>query len=174
MDELRSSIKRLRRANIHYRMFVPELALYRIMTKDAISKALGDSGISTHRQDEIATRIAYSGRKIFAILVLIAQPASISKFIEADELQDAKIPFKVEVLKEEIKISEAYEFDEKQWEFAAPTFLQGTLNRCLKNRIILPFKLKKDVGRGAFGNVCLVELDQDHQELDGVFPKTVF
>jgi hypothetical protein len=173
MDELKLLLKNLRRENIHHRRFVPELSLYQVLTKNAIRKGLGDAGISVHQQEEVTTKVAQNGRKIFAILVLIEQAADISRFIKTDELQDAKLPFKVEVLREEIGIPNADEFDEKQWEFTAPTFRPGTLNRCLKDKVILPFTSKKDEGRGAFGNVCRVELDQDHQRLDNSFPKEV-
>jgi hypothetical protein len=173
MDELRTCLKKLRRENIHHRRFIPGLLLYRVVTKDAIQKGLKTAGIAAHQQEEIATRVVQNGKKIFAILTLIEQAADILKFIEADELQDAKLPFNVEILKDEIGIFNADEFDEKQWEVIAPTFRRGTLNRCLNGKIILPFTFKEDIGHGAFGKVWEIELDQDHQELDNVFPRRV-
>jgi hypothetical protein len=173
MDELKVHLKGLRRANIHHRRFIPELSLYRAVTKQAIGKALGHAGVEVHRQEEITIRVVQSGRKIFAILVLIGQTADILKFIEADELQDIKLPFKIEALRDEVKLPNADEFDEKQWEVTAPTFLCGTLNRCLNGKTILPFTLKEGAGHGAFGKVWEIELDEDHQQFEDTFPKRV-
>lgn len=130
-------------------------------------------GISIHLQKEITTRIIRSGRRIFAVLVLIDQAADVLRFIEADELQDVKLPFKIEVLRNEVSIPNADDFDEKQWEFAAPTFVRGTLNRCFREKTILPFAAKSDEGRGAFGKVYKIQLQQDHQGSDSRFPQEV-
>ena len=173
MDEIRALIKGLRQENIYHRKFVPELSLRRAMTKEVIHKALGYSGINMHQQKEITARIIRSGRKIFAILILMNQIADVLRFIEADELQDAKLPWKVEVLKDEIAIPNADDFDERQWEFAAPTFIRGTLNRRFKEKMILPFIAKSDEGRGAFGKVYKLQLHEGHQGLDSSFPQQV-
>lgn len=154
-------------------MFVPELSLQKVMTKDVIFEALRDAQISAHRREEIATKVHQSGRKIFSILILIEQTVDIVKFIEADELEDVKLPFSNEFLREEIGMPDTIEFVEKQWEFTAPTFQRGTLNRRLKEKAILPFTMQKKMDKGAFGTVYMVELDQDHQQLDTIFPQKV-
>ena len=105
--------------------------------------------------------------------MLIDQAADVLRFIEADELQDVKLPFKIEVLKNEISVPNADDFDEKQWEFAAPTFVRGTLNRCFREKTILPFTAKSDEGRGAFGKVYRIQLHQEHQGPDSLFPQEV-
>lgn len=154
-------------------MFVPELSLYKVMTKGVILDALRDAQIGAHQRDEIAKKVHQSGRKIFAILILVERAVDIVKFVEADELEDVKLPFSNEFLEKAIGMADTKEFVEKQWEFTAPTFQRGTLNRRLKEEAILPFTMHKKMDKGAFGTVYMVELDESHQKLGTVFPKMV-
>jgi hypothetical protein len=173
MNALKTLLKSLRQENIHHRRFVPELALRQALTSQIIGEALDDSEISQHNRAEVAARIIHSGRKIFSILALIDQAADVLKFIEADELEDVRLPFKIETLGREISIHEPQEFDERQWEFLAPTFIRGTLNRRFREQMILPFTIRTEEGKGAFGKVYRLQLQEDHQALDGSFPQEV-
>ncbi len=91
MNGLKTLPKSLRQENIHHRRFIPNLALRQALTSKIVSEALDDSEISQHKRAEVATRIIHSGCKIFAILVLIDQPADVMKFIEAVELEDVRM-----------------------------------------------------------------------------------
>jgi hypothetical protein len=173
METARALIKDLRRENIHHRKFVPELSLWRTITKEVIRKALEHSSVTPYQQKEVATKIFRSGRKIFAILILTEQVTEVLKFIEADQLHDTRLPFELGTLRDEIAISNLTDFEETQWEFVAPTFVRGTLHRVFRDKAIIPFVSRSDEGRGAFGKVFKVQLQLDHQELNGSFPSEV-
>jgi len=175
MDQVKSAIKELRCKNAYRHWFVPELAFYSVITEDAIRGALAESLIHPSQREEVVQKVSQRGKKIFGILVLIDHAAQLSKFIEADQLEDAKLPFKVETLSHDIQLSkeEAKDFDEKQWELIAPTFHRGTLNRRLEEDAVLPFTQDRRIGRGAFGTVYEAVLDSRHQELNHKFPEKV-
>jgi hypothetical protein len=175
MSNLKSQIKNIRLENTSFRHFVPELLFYALMQEDAIRSALADVLIDSFQQDELAQRIFQHGRKIFGILVLVKKASSVSKFVEANLLEDAKLPFKKEELTQEVKLSldEAEKFEKKQWELLAPVFYRGTLNRRFQERTILPFMQDESIGKGAFGNVYKTVLHESHQELMQFFPQKV-
>ena len=173
MKTVGAVIKNLRQENIHHRKFVPELSLRRTMTKDVIRQALEHSGVALYHRKEVATKVFRSGRKIFAILILTEQVAEILKFIEIDQLYDTRLPFESGTLRDEIAILNPTDFEETQWEFVAPTFVRGTLHRVFRDKTVIPFVSRSDEGRGAFGKVFSVQLQLDHQELNGAFPSEV-
>jgi hypothetical protein len=173
MTELRQRIKALRRENVQRRKFVPQLALRRIMTAEAVRSELAAAGVALHHQEEIAEKVVQSGVNIFAILILIGQAIDILKFIGNDELRDERLPFDIRALTDEILLPNADDFEEKQWEFMVPVFHRGTLNRSFKDKIILPFTSKAAEGQGAFGSVYRLQLDENHQQLDANFPREV-
>ncbi|KAI1116755.1 kinase-like protein [Nemania sp. NC0429] len=175
MDKLRSVVKGLRRQNAAGHYYIPKLPLDAAMTMDAIRDALIDSKIPRYYQQETLDRVRKQGVKIFATLLLLGYPNQLSLFIEADQLDDAKLPLKAETLIEEIHLSEeiANDFAEKQWELAVPTFRRGTLNRRLGANTVLPFTQDKRIGKGAFGTVYEVVIDEDHQAPGVSFPHTI-
>jgi hypothetical protein len=143
------------------------------MTYEVVHEALQVAQISTHQQAEVATRVIQTGTKILAILALIECVAEVLKFIEADELEDARLPFRLEILKHEIGLNDPEDFEEKQWEITAPTFARATLNRTFHDKIILPFSVKIAAGRGAYGKVYTIRVPQDHLQDDNAFPQEV-
>ncbi|KAH8885909.1 kinase-like protein [Thozetella sp. PMI_491] len=169
MEVLKTKIKSLRRKNFSRHYFVPELRLYSVLTEDAVRSALVDW--PSYRQDEVARNVVQRGRKIFGILLLSNLVAQLPKFIEVMKLDDAKLPFERTVL-EDIGLLEeqATDFYDNQWEFTAPTFLRGTLNRTFEEDTVLPFIANRELDEGGFGKVCEAELDPEHQELGDVFP----
>ncbi|RYP90030.1 hypothetical protein DL770_003875 [Monosporascus sp. CRB-9-2] len=76
---------------------------------------------------------------------------------------------------QDILLSEemAKDFEEKQWEFIAPTFRRGTLHRRLGDSTILPFTQNKRIGKGAFGTVYEVVIDTDNQAPTDGFSEVV-
>lgn len=172
MDQLKSTIKNLRRKNASHRWFIPDLLFSSVITEDAIREALVDW--PSYQREETVEKVK-RGKKIFCILILLGHAAQLAKFIEADQLEDTKLPFKSEILIQEIHLSEeeARDFDERQWELVAPTFRRSTLNRRLGEGAILPFTQHKWIGKGAFGDVYEVTLDPSHQELGEIFPEKV-
>jgi hypothetical protein len=173
MDQLKTKIKNLRRKNAARHSFVPELSFYSVMTEDAVRSVL--TSWPPYHRDEIAQKIIPRGRKIFGILILLGQIELLSKFVEIDQLEDAKLPFRQDTLVQDIHLSpeEARDFHEKQWELTAPTFARGTLNRRFDVNTVMPFVENREVGEGCFGKVCEVMLRPDHQELGDNFPPKV-
>lgn len=175
MDKLKSIIKGLRRQNAAGHYYIPNLPLDAAITTDTIRDALIDSTIPRHYQEETLNRVCKQGVKIFATLLLLGCPNQLSLFIEADQLDDAKLPLKAETLVDEIHLPEeiAKDFAEKQWELVIPTFRRGTLNRRLGANTVLPFTQDKRIGKGAFGVVYEVVIDEDHQTPGVHFPHSV-
>ncbi|KAI1497171.1 kinase-like protein [Biscogniauxia marginata] len=173
MPALRSDIRRLRRASVSRRWFVPELPFQALMTETAICSALVDSSVPSYQREEIAKKVFQHGIKVFGILVLVDCVDLVSKFIEMRQLKDAMLPFRKELLIGDIQLPEAdaNDFQERQWEFIAPTFTRGTLHRRFEEYIILPFTQEVRIGGGAFGVVYETTLDPVHQELGEVFPE---
>ena len=176
-DGLKLRIRALYCESKSWRWFIPDLAFYSVMTEDGIRGAL--SNIQTHRntfqQEEIAQKVFQQGRKIFGILVLLDQATYVSQFIEADELEDTRLPFKQNILINDIGLPslDAIEFEKKQWDLLAPTFYRGTLNRRFRDRTILPFVHDEPIGKGNFGTVYETELAKTHQVLSESFPERV-
>lgn len=52
----------------------------------------------------------------------------------------------------------ARHFEDKQYEYIAPSFQRKLTHRILDNRLRLPFKTKKPIGEGGFGDVYKVTL----------------
>lgn len=169
LKSLELRIKGLRRENADHRQFIPQLPLREVFSKDAIWKALHDSGIKRYQLDEMVDRILKDGIKIFAILVLTHQAGLTPRFIEEAEFHDQRLPFSLEILEKQLSLPSAKDFYEKQWELIAPTFYRGTIHKSLNSRFILPFVLDQRIGSGAFGTVYEIELDHDHQQLDDLF-----
>ncbi|RBQ99950.1 hypothetical protein FVER53590_12516 [Fusarium verticillioides] len=145
------------------------------MTEDAINNTLERSTIPSHQHAETLQRVVESGRRIYSILALLDFYQYLANFIEGDQLDDAKLPFRIDTLQTlEIPEEDAKDFEDKQWELLAPVFRRGTLNRRLDESLILPFTQEKRIGKGAFGTVYETVLDPDHQLLSGeFFPQVV-
>ncbi|KAI1321914.1 kinase-like protein [Xylariaceae sp. FL0255] len=175
MDALRSKIKALRRKNAMQHTYIPELLLESVMTIDIVRKALSDSDVPSYQREETVNRILPGALKIFAILLLLNLQDQLAKFIESDQFHDAKLPFATSILTEDIKLENesAKDFEEKQWELIAPTFLRATLHRRLGRNAVLPFTESKRIGKGGFGTVYEVAIDVDHQVLGDGFSRVV-
>ena len=173
-SDLKIRLKDLRRENSDHRWYVPQLPLCKALSEDAIRKALQDVGTKPYQLDEIVKHVLSHGIKIFAILVLTDQAAHVSKFIEACELHDVRLPFSLNVLDKQLPLPFSKDFYEKQWELSAPIFRRGTINKSLNDRSILPFTKDRRIGTGAFGTVYEIELDHSHQELEGPFQDKVW
>jgi len=173
INNLKSRLKDLRRENADHRWFIPQLALCEALSEDAIWKALHDTRTKSYQLDEMVKHILTNGMKIFAVLVLTDQAALTSKFIEQGEFLDQRLPFSLDILGKQLSLPSAKDFYERQWELTAPTFYRGTIHKSLDNRSILPFVRDERIGNGAFGTVYKIELDHDHQQLQGQFQHKV-
>ncbi|KAG9506469.1 hypothetical protein J7337_003452, partial [Fusarium musae] len=148
MDQLKTNIKGLRRKNASQRWYIPERSLLAVMTEDAINNTLERSTIPSHQHAETLQRVVESGRRIYSILALLDFYQYLANFIEGDQLDDAKLPFRIDTLQTlEIPEEDAKDFEDKQWELLAPVFRRGTLNRRLDESLILPFTQEKRIGK---------------------------
>jgi hypothetical protein len=138
MEDLRSALKLLRKKVADGRHYIPDIALQRVMTTEAIQNALEDTSIQDQYIEQTAAHIFSSGIKIFAILVLTQQADCVLKLIECELLQDGKLPFDEQFEGKSI-LSKADKFFKKQWEVKAPHFQYGTFNIILKPMARLPF-----------------------------------
>ena len=172
-EDLKLRLKNLRRENADHRWFIPQLSLRDTLSKNALWEALKAADVDPNHLDEIAECIFASGINIFAVLLLTDQVGCVSKFIEMGELYDQKLPFSLGFLEQRPWIPSAKDFFERQWEVAVPVFSRGTINKCLDERSIIPFIRDKKIDKGGFGTVYEIELDHDHQQLDGIFPSRV-
>ncbi|RSL46877.1 hypothetical protein CEP54_013664 [Fusarium duplospermum] len=174
MEELTSKITPLQRSYVRNKYFIPEAAFFQVMTDEQVQKAIAESEIKPYQRDEVVKQVCQSGKKILGTLILANQASLLQHFIEADQLEDAKLPFTEETLIQTVRLTkdQATKFDKEQWVFTAPTFRRGTINRRLVEGSVLPFKVDKKIGEGGFGDVYEVVLDPDHQT-EGSFPKRV-
>jgi hypothetical protein len=170
---LKTLIKNLRRQNADRRYYVPLSAFYHTITYQHVRKVLVSAGIEKYHLDETAKRILADGRKIFAILLLIDQPALVANFIDEDQLQDHLLPFDEKVLGEISSNLEIKEFMEKQGEFLTPTFTIGTFTRFTNDTAALPFTKDSEIGRGHHSNVFEIAIDPEHQVLENPFRQRV-
>ncbi|KAI1130589.1 kinase-like domain-containing protein [Nemania abortiva] len=176
MDQLRSSIKKLRRKNDSSKFFFPEMSLFSVMTENGIRLALADSLIEEYRyqQEEVVQEILQRGRKIFGTLVVLGCVARLPLFIRTGLLEDAKLPFQTETLTTlGLSEEETKDFEEKKWELISPTFSRGALNKRLGDGVVLPFMKDQLIGQGNLGKIYEVELDPSHQSLGDIFPRKV-
>ena len=169
MDALRAKIRALRCQNTERRHFIPQEALYSVLTPENVRIVLEDESIEKQQLEELAQNITQGKRAIFGILVCIRKVRSILKFVEIDRFQheslhlDHKLPFSMEDLGRMFSYSVAVEFHEQQWEFIAPIFSRNTFPRYLEDDIILPILQEDMVGWGGFGVIHKILLHDAQQ-----------
>ncbi|KAK7733881.1 hypothetical protein SLS63_004667, partial [Diaporthe eres] len=162
--QLRSKIKSLYREGQNHHYFIPEKALRSVMARFRIQDALV---AKREQKDEIAQKILQQGAKIFGVLILVEIGDTVVNFIEAEELEDARLPFTMEVLVKTVGLTDAaaQDFEKSQWDFLSPTFVRGTLNRRLRPKVILPFLKDESKDKdGNFGHIFEVTLVAEHQD----------
>lgn len=175
---IRSQILALRRPIANASLtFIPHYSLFAILTPDTVSASLGSAGLSPLQIPSLTDRIMTSGRKVFAILVLLKnEEAQIVQFIKHDQLAstslDSRLPFSLEELKT-IVPDIAVEFFDLQWEVCAPVFSKGVMHRQLHDLIRVPFVSEEKIGHGGFGDVFCVEMDAEQQTLAFTEPEDV-
>lgn len=174
MEDLRGSIEELRyeQTNFEDRHFIPEVALFRVVSEPAISISLKDLGVPIHEIRDLTNDIVRGARKCFAILLLIGRGREISAFFRRDSLQrsrpDSRLPYNSEALrqifggKDSSLTKESHltikRFLEKQWEFAIPVLHQNMISRELDSSIILPFLHEERAGKGSMGEAWKIKI----------------
>lgn len=180
MDALRDEIRALRCQNIERRHFIPQEALYTVLSLEKVRIVLKDQGIEKEQLEELAHNNTQGKRAIFGILVCIRIVPSMLRFVEIDHFQyqpshlDHKLPFSKEDLRKLLPAPVAKEFHEQQWEFIAPVFSRSTLPRYLEGDTILPFLQEEIVGQGGFGVIYKVVLHDNQQHFFDTPGRTVW
>jgi hypothetical protein len=180
MEDLRAQIYACREKNHESRYFIPDQKLYEIRSENVVRDVLKDCNTAPHHLDELVQSIVKGAFKVLSVLVFIGQVRYISNFIKNDQLQhepsqlDHKIPFHLGALKAILPEAIAVEFDERQWEFAAPVFPKRVIPRSLQQDIVLPFLKETRIGGGGFGAVYEIKLHDMHQEFDNCSGQAVW
>lgn len=171
MLSLQNHIRKLRRKNHESRYFVPETALYHLLTQDVIEDTIKTSEVKPYDRGSLVKAVVSGGRKVFAVLILIDRPQLISAFVRHDHFQisslDHKLPFAESDL-EVILPGLSSRFLELQWEFLAPYFSKEKIHRIFHTDTILPFERRSYVGEGNFGAISEVLIPGIHQAITSV------
>lgn len=171
-----------RNRNVEGRNYVPEAALYRLMTEDLLSETLKRLDIERYHIPDLVKAIVDRARKVFAILLAIRKGENIVTMFRHDSLQntslDGRLPYSAEMLRQLFPESTdeltRLEFLDKQYQFAIPYFTRSTLPRALAVDIILPINAQKFRGQGHFGEVWEIELHPDSHTLSKSTNKVSF
>jgi hypothetical protein len=126
MEIIRDRIRELRCKNTDDQWFVPEGSLATCLTPSILRQLLSDHcEVESYRVDEVARVIEYGGRKAFAVLILIRGEKCITSLIENHDNTklDARMPSPLEVLERYFPRKVAEEFEEVQWQFVVPVFV---------------------------------------------------
>ncbi|KAI8166087.1 kinase-like protein [Colletotrichum sp. SAR 10_70] len=189
--------------------FVPIEALKSLITQEAVveelKRATGDETINDASLENIAEYVCRkhrlegseekytTGLKLFAILLLIEKPETITNFI-AEGLRDKDLPFKLErkgggfqLLRksapfDKIKAFNGWKhieietFERNQWSLLSPIFTKAdkankVLNYPLEPKILLPFVESEERSLsnpqlGGYGTVFKVRIHPSHHSFD--------
>ncbi len=177
MEDLRDSIEKIRFANVNFehRHFIPEAALFEVVTESAVALALRSrAGIPVHEIGDLTSGILRGARKCFAILVLMDRGEAISGFFRRDSLQQSRPDDRLPYMEESLKpiFGEAAgltikKFLENQHEVAIPIVRREIIFRQLDDAVILPFLDEELAGRGSMGTAWKVKLHPQCHGLDG-------
>ena len=175
MEELLESIERIRFENRNFegRYFIPDNALFNVISEPAITRSLGSLGFPPHEIGGLADGILHGARKCFAILTLIGHGKAISGFFRRDSLQrscpDDRLPYTSEALQQILEVDTSHlmikRFWETQREFTTPILHQHLIYRDLDKETILPFLHEKSIGRGSMGTAWQVQIHQQCHQL---------
>ncbi|CUS11468.1 unnamed protein product [Tuber aestivum] len=164
-EELRRQILNRQLVVLNERRFFPDYALKQVVTRDAVTGVIMESGIERHDHTTVIDRILGGAQKIFCILVCIRHVNSITILLRCG-IQDAKLALSREELQSDsigLESHLADEFYQQQWSFIAPIFKSGVQK--LPKSCILPFKEERVLAEGGCGALLRVVLYRSHQEL---------
>lgn len=163
-EKLRASqIQAIKMKNDEDRWFVPDEALYNLITAPVVRATLQESSIETYYYDHIVQRVTSgdqgtaAGQATFAILVEIDAVDKLFKLMTFDLYRttlDAKLPRtcmpELNEIFESRRLAESFYY--KQWEYVTPRFMRGSLHLRLDNQAILPFTTSKPISKDMFSS----------------------
>jgi hypothetical protein len=154
--------------NTDARYFVPETALFGVLSKSNILCCLRELGVLMHESAGLAQSILDGARKCFAILLLIDRGLNIAGFFRHDEMQrstpDDRLPYTQEALQRIFRDGASpynrtvTKFLERQWEFAIPVLRADLIFREFQADVILPYVTRTNVGEGSMGTAWEIDI----------------
>jgi hypothetical protein len=165
MEDIRSSVRRLRSRNSDGHYFIPIPSYLEYMSRDVVTEALTESETDPWKLDEIICVAMEGGRQLLGILIMIRWVKSFVTFVEQHQgdskTLDAQLPFTKERLFF-LDSNIAGEFFENQWIFVSPIFSVRLTHRYFHDETILPFMENSALDEGGFGRVFLVKIHAGH------------
>ncbi|KAH7086776.1 kinase-like domain-containing protein [Paraphoma chrysanthemicola] len=181
MDDLRLAFQRLRRFEIaggtHTTLsFVPEAALFELLTRREIETALKDPvfGFEPHQRRPVSIEVADGARKLFAILVELRLERRLKTCLEKN-LSDSNLPILGETILHGLFPESATHFSKLQWEFV-PLKLREHTHKDIEPERVLPFVENKRLSSGGYSTVFKVKvhpLYHDFEPCSGEQPEYV-
>ena len=169
MDELRQELQDLKKfprqdESTVRPPFVPESALYSLLTTDRVRNALANSafGLEHHQREQVAREVIDEARKIFAILVEMRIEERLKKFLD-NCLTDPALPILDGGRLHEILPESTIHFQSLQWQYVPQKFRERT-HKNLRPGCVLPFVEDKKLASGAFSTVFRAKIHPEYQD----------
>jgi hypothetical protein len=167
MDGLRIALQGLRQYqkddSCKTLRFVPERALFSLLTAEKVRGALADPAfkLERHRLDPLTSEVVDVARKIFAILIELRIEDRLAECLERC-LTDTNLPIAEKTLNELFPESASL-FWKLQWEYVPLKFREGSHKNIESDRV-LPFIEDEELSSGGSSKVFRVKIHADSWE----------
>ena len=145
-------------------LFIDPKDLRSILTHNVILGAILECSFPLYLHAHLANEIFRRGIKVFAILIHIRKPDTMTRFLERNEL-DARLPFSQEQLSDMLH-EDGKLFLRCQWDFL-PHIFQRDHHQHIPDSYVLPFLMDKNLDglEGGFGNISEIKIASSMQAL---------
>lgn len=169
---LRDRLETIQVENYESKWYIPHARLEALLTETVLKDTIISCGIQPYKWQEVQHAVAFGGRRVFAVLIMIGKESEIVRFIENDHMQgqplDARLPFSKTEVAAVLGEPIGELFYRKQWVVSVPQFRADMSHRIFGRGTILPFDKNRTIGSGAFGTVYEVKLNAEHHS--ALFP----
>ena len=169
MGDLGRNLKQALVKNVDSKFYLPEQALLRILTDDAVEKCIRCADIEEYRRHGCIRAVLGGGRRVLALLIMLNKVEVVQKFVETDQLPrethlDSRLPFEREALQRILgdDIDVIFDIMKTQWEVMTPYFQEDQIHRRFQADVVMPFIHSEWKGGGGFGDVFEVTLPDTH------------
>ena len=164
LSQIRAEIDSHLQKSASEHFFIDPKDIHSILTRDVILHAILECSFPIHLHAHLADEIFQRGVKVFAILIHIGKPDSMTKFLERNDL-DARLPFSQEQLSDILQ-GDGKLFLRSQWDFL-PHIFQRDHHQHIPDSHVLPFLIEKtlDELEGGFGAISEVTIASSMQAL---------
>ncbi|KAI8934449.1 hypothetical protein NX059_009181 [Plenodomus lindquistii] len=168
MDQLRISLQDLRISagkdgTVNSLAFVPEPALFELLTQDTVTAALEDNAflLEAHQRLPTAKEVVRCSRKLFSILVELRMEYQLKQCLEK-QMSDSNLPIKNEAqLRDEFPEC-ATQFNKLQWEYF-PVHLREHFHIEMSTNQIVPYLKNEKISSGGFSKVFKIRFHPSYQ-----------